>query len=60
MKLSWMDWTWAWTQRYLMVVGALWMGSALIGPEIETNWIVISGALVSLLTLLIVKPRAGR
>lgn len=58
MKLSWMDWSWAWTQRYFMVAGAIWMVSVLTGPNLDNNWIILSAGSMALLSLPIIRPTA--
>ena len=57
MKSSWMDWSWDWTKRYLMTAGAIWMVSALVGPEIGRNWIIISAGVAAALSLLVLRPK---
>ena len=54
--LNWMDWSWGWVSRYLMAVGAIWIVSTLIGPKIEGEWIVLSGALLAVVSLVFVRP----
>ena len=50
---------WAFTQRFFGSVGAIWMLTTLIGPQIDGEYIVLAGAALAMASLLFVKPGHG-